>query len=264
MIIGVQKGGTTSLHKYLLQHPNILGPKEKELHFFDSCKRESIMEYHKNFPFKLISNKVTFESTPRYLYYPNTAEKLLKYNSDLKFIIVLRDPVKRAYSAWNMYMQMLENPRMRHFFLENEKKCAKEQFYTFFIKNNITSFYEWVQFEIDLTQNELSEIIEPSIVRRGYYKSQIKHYFNYFERSQFHFVDSTELLKNTSKELEEICSFLEIKKIDYCELNLDVSHKREYKKSLDVLSKKLLEDHYKVKNKGLEELIGKKMSWIKK
>ncbi|WP_460220735.1 sulfotransferase domain-containing protein [Psychroserpens sp. MEBiC05023] len=261
MILGVQKGGTTSLHDYLIQHPKILGPKKKELHFFDSCKLLKLSAYHDNFPNRIVSNKISFESTPRYLYYPGTAEKLKNYNSNLKFIVVLRDPVKRAFSAWNMYKQMIEKPHMRRFFFENENKCSQERLYTYFIDEKFPNFLEWVTFEIGLKPLESKKIIEPSIVRRGYYKDQIIHYLKYFELSQFMFINSDDLLNMTKNVLTEVFDFLNLEMIDLNKIDLSIKHKREYSEHIDPISKKLLNAHYKIKNEGLEELIGKTLNW---
>ncbi|WP_162138985.1 sulfotransferase domain-containing protein [Mesoflavibacter zeaxanthinifaciens] len=261
MILGAQKSGTTALHDYIAQHPKIISPQKKELHFFDSCKTKNIKDYHLNFPYKKFSLKTSFESTPRYLYYPETAKKIKDYNSKLKFIIVLRDPIKRAYSAWNMYKQMIEQPSLKTFFIENEKQCPKEKLSTYFVKNEFPSFYDWINFEINLSEQEQKDIIEPSIVRRGYYKEQIENYFKYFNKNQFLFIDTSELLNNRNKVLNEVFNFLDLNPIDLNQLDLSEKHKREYSETIDEISKSLLKKHYSIKNKGLEHLINKKMSW---
>ena len=57
IILGVQKGGTTSLHDYVSQHKDIIPPKSKELHFFDSNKTLNLNTYHENFPFGVFLEK---------------------------------------------------------------------------------------------------------------------------------------------------------------------------------------------------------------
>lgn len=262
MLLGAQKTGTTALHDYIEQHPDVLSPKKKELHFFDSCVNKNIKDYHLNFPFKKFTRKTTFESTPRYLYFPDTAKKLNTYNPKLKFIVVLRDPVERAYSAWNMYKQMAIQPWLKTFFKENEKECPKEKLSTYFIERDFPNFYDWINFEINLTRLEQKDIIEPSIVRRGYYKEQIEKYFKYFDKNQFLFIDTSELLNNRKDTLKEVFKFLGLKIIDLNELDLSEKHKREYSEPIDEISKKILTSHYKIKNEGLEELIDTKLSWV--
>ncbi|REG87710.1 sulfotransferase domain-containing protein [Winogradskyella sediminis] len=262
MILGVQKGGTTSLHEYLIQHPCILGPKKKELHFFDSFQPLNIDDYHKNFPFKLVTNKITFESTPRYIYYPNVAKKIYDYNPNMKFIVVLRDPVKRAYSAWNMYKQMGESERMINFFKKNEKKSPKEIFFSLlYRKETFPSFLEMANYELD---NELNiDFIEPSIIRRGYYKKQIDTYLEYFNLENFLFIDSSSLKNDTLEVLNTIATFLNISNFKSLDLDLEMKHQRVYSEPLNVKIYDELLLHFQNKNKGLEELVNLKFEWMR-
>ena len=263
MIIGTQKGGTTALHEYLIQHSQLIAPKEKELHFFDTFDAVHIQDYENKFPKKYFTNKISFESTPRYLYYPGVAKKIYDYNPNMKFIVVLRDPVKRAYSAWNMYKQMGENKKMIDFFKKNEERSSKEKLYTLLYNNNnnrFPSFSEWVNYEI---QNEsYGNWIEPSIVRRGYYKEQIDAYLEFFSSNSFMFIDSLSLKKDTINVLNSIATFLKISNFNGLELDLGLKHKREYSEPLnDELYKELLL-HFQIKNKGLEELVSLKLDWM--
>lgn len=260
MILGAQKAGTTSLHDYLAQHDSILSPIEKELHFFDSCKKEKIVHYHQRFPRGILTRKITFESTPRYLYYPETPKRLFEYNPNLKFIVLLREPVSRAFSAWNMYRQMAEKPKMKELFLRHEKICPKEKTFSYFIEKPFPSFFEWIKKEVESIKDG-AEFIEPSIVRRGYYKEQILTYFEFFKQEQFLFVDSKKLLLDTSVVLQEIFSFLELDFVSTANMDLSKRHQREYEFTMNEEAKEFLKNHYKKKNKGLEELIGINLSW---
>ncbi|REE24448.1 sulfotransferase domain-containing protein [Winogradskyella pacifica] len=262
MILGVQKGGTTSLHEYLVQHPSILGPTKKELHFFDSFQPLNIDDYHKNFPFKLVTNKMTFESTPRYIYYPDVARKIYDYNPNMKFIVVLRDPVKRAYSAWNMYKQMGESESMRNFFKKNEITSPKEIFFSLlYSKETFPNFLKMANYELD---NELnSNFIEPSIIRRGYYKEQIDTYLEYFSLENFLFIDSSSLKNRTFEELNRVASFLNISDFNSLELDLEMKHQRVYSEPLSVEIYDELLLHFQNKNKGLEELVNLNFEWMR-
>lgn len=109
-ILGAQKAGTTSLFEYLTHHPQINGSFRKEINFFSqpyNYNRGDVW-YHSFFPkdiYNPFRKKYFLDATPGYLYDENTPKKLLKYNKQAKFIILLRNPVDRAYSAWNMYRQ---------------------------------------------------------------------------------------------------------------------------------------------------------------
>ena len=124
LIIGAQKAGTTALHQILNQHSRVLGSVTKEIHYFNDdtwCRPSTRHEYACCFPltFQLRSGLRLFESTPSYLCHPEVPRRLRDYHARLKLIILLRDPVERAFSAWTMYhhvfrtgvRQALHDPR---------------------------------------------------------------------------------------------------------------------------------------------------------
>ncbi len=259
LIIGIQKGGTTSLHNYLIQHPKVIAPNKKELHFFDTFESKNLNFFLNYFPKEYLTNTISFESTPRYIYYPGVAEKIFKFNPKMKLIILLRDPVKRAFSAWNMYKQFANIPHLQKYFMELECKSPKEKFHSYFYKNNFPDFDKWIEFELSNEFRE--EIIEPSIIRRGYYKQQIEHYFHYFPRKQLFFIDSESLKNEPLKILNSTADFLKIKSFTPLNINLKNSHERTYNEKINDETYRFLLNHYKIKNNGLEKLVDLKFSW---
>lgn len=104
IIAGVQKGGTTALFDYLGEEPGLSLSRVKEVHFFDDETQpwpdadESV--YHAQFaPF---DGRPRGEATPIYSYWPNSLERIAAYNPAMKLIVMLRDPVQRAWSHWKM------------------------------------------------------------------------------------------------------------------------------------------------------------------
>lgn len=101
IIIGAMKSGTTSLHNYLNLHPEIYMSKKKETDFFSKYFESNIDNYLKNFNSEY---KISGESSPNYSKYHlfnNVPERI--YNSlgqGIKFIYILRDPVKRIISHY--------------------------------------------------------------------------------------------------------------------------------------------------------------------
>ncbi len=106
VIGGTQKGGTSALDSFLRQHPQICLPEtRKELHFFDreeySDEKPDYQTYHAQFRPEP-GHKVTGEATPMYMYWDAAPARIWRYNKEMKWILVLRQPVERAFSAWNM------------------------------------------------------------------------------------------------------------------------------------------------------------------
>ncbi|WP_083638801.1 sulfotransferase family protein [Rhizobium oryziradicis] len=102
---GVQKGGTTSLHAYFCNHPQLDTPKFKELHFFDNedldwnAPNYGLLDDYFN---NREGDKRRYDITPIYLFWPQALERLQAYNPDAKLIFLFRDPFERAWSQWCM------------------------------------------------------------------------------------------------------------------------------------------------------------------
>jgi hypothetical protein len=104
VVVGVQKGGTTALFDYLMDEPGLALSREKEAHFFDDetqdWGRPDYAAYHALFP--AFDGRPRGEATPIYIYWPNALERLRAYNPEARLILLLRDPVQRAWSHWRM------------------------------------------------------------------------------------------------------------------------------------------------------------------
>ena len=116
IIAGFPKCGTTSLHHYLSEHPEIFMPEQKELHFFtfkilsklkNGPKDELVKETQINSSEKYLSyfqnvkKEIAIgDASPSYINYPSEFLKIKKYLNDPKVIIILRDPINRAYSNY--------------------------------------------------------------------------------------------------------------------------------------------------------------------
>jgi hypothetical protein len=103
--VGVQKGGTTTLDRLLRHHPEIELPEgRKELHYFDddarfdgARPRDGYRELHARFWF---DRPVAGEITPSYVYWHGALERIQAYNPDARIVVLLRNPVLRAWSHW--------------------------------------------------------------------------------------------------------------------------------------------------------------------
>src|SRR5438045_3359276 len=105
VIAGAQKSGTTALHYFLQKHSQITLGDQQEMHFFDNDEVfSSSLDYellHRHFP-PLEKGMIAGECTPSYLYHKPAMERIWNYNPQIKLIILLRNPVERAFAHWNM------------------------------------------------------------------------------------------------------------------------------------------------------------------
>ena len=109
IVAGVQKAGTTALSAMLCTHPSISFSKKKEVHFFDILKRYNlgISEYLRNFHEWDASRSGTSlpiygESTPYYLASRDACRRISETIPEVKLVVLLREPVSRAYSEYQM------------------------------------------------------------------------------------------------------------------------------------------------------------------
>ena len=106
VIGGVQKGGTTALDRLLRRHPDVAMASVKEPKWFDDDRRfaqgpPAASGYHALFDHPR-GARVRGEATPSYCWWPPAAQRIRDYNPAMKWILLFRDPVSRAYSQWNM------------------------------------------------------------------------------------------------------------------------------------------------------------------
>ncbi|MBS4203244.1 sulfotransferase domain-containing protein [Lederbergia citrea] len=235
LIIGAMKCGTTTLYKNLVKHSSIVSAKRKELHFFDKEDEYSkgIDSYKNNFPLlnkkKLINkpNLVTGEATPRYLFIPEVPERVFNAMPNVKLIVLLRNPVDRAYSHYHHFKRR-----------ELEKLTFEEA--------------------ID---KELNGIIEPNINRtylaRGNYVDQLKRWMDFFPREQFLILESENYYRNPRIGINQVCQFLDLPEWNF-EYTKEASH--PYPKMEEHMRERLIK-YFKPYNEKLEDYLGDNFSW---
>jgi hypothetical protein len=198
LIIGTQKGGTSSLFSYLAQHPKISPPEIKEIHFFDHKYDQGINWYRSCFPVRSISGSITGEASPYYLFHPLAARRISKHCRGVKLIVLLRDPVARAYSHYMM-----------------ERNIGYE---------DMPTFEEALAAEPGRLAGQTERILSGqcrfnfnhqmySYVARGMYFKQLQEWFNYFQRDQFLFLKSELFFEDPRAELLKVYKFLGIEPV---------------------------------------------------
>jgi hypothetical protein len=188
VIGGTQKGGTSALDSFLRQHPQICMPKtRKELHYFDREENfrgaPNYKKYHASFKPKP-QHRVIGEATPIYMYWKAAPDRIQSYNPQMKWILVLRNPVERAFSAWNM-----------------ETKRDAERL----------SFKEAVEQETVRCREALPlQHRVFSYLDRGFYAQQVTRLFDLFGRDQCLVLLNEELRKNHQTTLRSVFEFLKV------------------------------------------------------
>lgn len=231
LCIGVQKGGTTSLIPYLNQHPDIY-MHSNEIHFFDQKYDKGIKFYEKHFK---TNKKIVGEKTPIYCYNKKCIDRIYKHYPNIKLIIILREPIQRAFSQWNMCQSRADS---------------------YPLKNK--SFRKTI--EDDLLQKNI-QYSESDVLQRGFYDEQIKYILSKFDKKNLYIGIAEEIKKNKEIEYSKIYNFLGVNHIKKFNTNLD-KHKRKYKIELNHDDKQFIYNIYKPHIENIYTIIGRKIdSW---
>ena len=230
IICGTQKGGTTALDHYMRMHSEVCMAKKKEVHFFDNDKyfltnSSPYDKYHKFFNPKK-NHKVIGESTPIYMFWINAMERIFNYNPNIKLIIILRNPIERAFSNWNMEIQR-----------KREKR----------------TFLESIQYEIKQLNREIKQNRTYSYLRRGFYTDQIKRILKIFKKKQLLCLKNENLRNKPEDTLSLVSDFLDITKFKNTQ-KISI-HSRNYNEKLGFEEKQLLNDIFLEEIESLEKLL---------
>ena len=187
-ILGAAKAGTTTLYNYLNSHLEIYLSEVKEPQFFchEDLYKKGIQYYLDRFFAGSRAYALRGDTSPQYLYYEIVAQRIARelHGVDPKFIVILRDPVQRAYSLyWNMVYEGIET----------------------------LSFEEAIKAEKSRSKSSKSECacaIDYQYVDSGMYARQIRNYYKYFDQEQFLILFFEDLKSNPSQTIREIFRFL--------------------------------------------------------
>jgi Sulfotransferase domain len=185
IIAGTQKGGTTALFDHLGEEPGLSLSRRKEVHFFDdeaqAWPQPAYGVYHAHFaPF---DGRPRGEATPIYLYWPNSLERIAAYNPAMRLIVVLRDPVQRAWSHWKMeYARGAETRPFAWCIREGRQRLFEAQPWGFHR--------------------------EFSYVERGFYGEQVERLLGLFPREQLLALRAEDLRADSAGTLSRVRAFL--------------------------------------------------------
>jgi hypothetical protein len=233
LIVGSMKCGTTTFYKNLIKHPSIVGAREKELRFFskDRLYNEGLNWYRKQFPlfvdpkYKGQEQLITGEATPKYIFLERVPERVYKAMPNAKLIVLLRNPVDRAFSHYHHYIRRDIEP---------------------------LSFKEAITIEE-------KGIIRKNYLLRGIYVNQLKRWMKLFPKDQILILRSEDYFSDPIAALNKASHFLGLSDWEGTYL----PGKRKHKSKLDDKMRKRLIKYYKPHNKRLYQYLGKDFMWDK-
>ncbi|MFI6574628.1 sulfotransferase [Nocardiopsis sp. NPDC050513] len=200
LICGAQRSGTTSLFKALARHPAVTGPTlRKGVHYFDVGYARGVDWYRACFPMRASLRArrgrprvLAMESSPYYLFHPLAAERIASTLPGVLVVVILRDPVERAYSAHahESARGFETEPFERAIGLEEKRLSGEEErlladpgYYSFAHQHH-------------------------AYLARGRYADQLARFERQLGRERLHVVDYGDLFDGTARALAGIERFL--------------------------------------------------------
>ncbi|MCB1614738.1 MAG: sulfotransferase [Pseudomonadales bacterium] len=242
IIVGTQKGGTSSVYNALSQHPRISPAKKKEVHYFDQHFDQSLQWYSSHF-YRTHNGDRTGEASPFYLFHPLCAERIASILPAVKIIVLLRNPVDRAYSHYqHMCRRGIET-------LSFDQAIKAEK------KRTETGWQKLLRGEI-ISSSPLQQF---SYVRRGLYLEQLLRYENLFPRTHIKVLCSEDFYHSPLPFLSTLYEFLDVDPAFQPEDLLPRKPGNYTKEKSATLS--ALEDYFAPHNEALFRHLGVRFNW---
>ena len=232
IVAGAQKSGTSALYIHLNKHPEICMGSRKEIHFFDDEKefqhgKANYSKYHSYYkPDK--NHKILGEITSSYMYWHDSIKRIWLYNKKIKLVVILRNPIERAYSHWNM--QHASGHDKLKFFdaLKNEDQRGRVA-----LPDQMKRY---------------------AYVGRGFYTEQIRRIRHYFPEDQTLIIKYDDLKQHPNSVFERLYEFLGVKLIH--DQEIEEINPGVYKSPIQEEEREYLLDIFKYEIKGLEKMLG--------
>ena len=239
IILGTQKGGTTSLYRYLEEHPQILPAIKKEIYFWNHHYKRGFDWYFSHFPsLKSSANFVTGESTPSYLEDKQVAHRIAKTFPQMKLIILLRNPIERTVSQYYHWVRLG---------LEQQSLEAA------------------ISLELELLGNYPETSINPNYweqtykyIWRGMYVEFIQNWMMHFPAENFLILKSEDLYEQPQITLEKVFEFLNLPEHSLSEFK---PYNQGYYQPMPENVHTQLRDFFYPQNKRLEAFLRREFNW---
>lgn len=200
VILGGQRCGTSSMYKYLGRHPQIAPSLRKETEYFTIDYGEGEEWYRAHFPLKARRTiaeyrqkpLLAFEATPDYLFDPRAPQRLSQLLPDAKLIIMLRDPVERAFSHYHHNIRLgLEDLSFRDALAAEEERLAPD----------LASMHT-------NPDDRVVNFRRYSYVSRGQYAEQIVRWFAECAKDRFLFLTAEDFFRDPQASLQTLEAFV--------------------------------------------------------
>jgi len=246
LVIGAQRSGTTSIFNYLIQHPDVVAPLGKEIHYFDFHYAQGVRYYRGRFPYshRLRNGTITLDATPYYLVHPLVPQRAARLLPDIKLIALLRNPIERAFSHYQHEVRGGREPLsfVEALDREVERLAGEEE-----RMRREPNYYSWNHHRYSYTH-------------RGLYALQLRRWLEHFPRSQLLVLQSEAMYRDPAAATARVHRFLGLRdhRLDRYE---DSYQRGNYERKMPVELRARLATYFEPHNRELFELLGEKYDW---
>ncbi|HET9894697.1 MAG TPA: sulfotransferase domain-containing protein [Streptosporangiaceae bacterium] len=201
LIAGAQRCGTTSMYRALSEHPCVRkAVLHKGVHYFDMNYDHSLSWYRAHFPLRTRGQAaVTFESSPYYMFHPLAGQRIAADLPGTKLLVLLRDPVERAYSAY-------AHELARGFETETFERAIELE------TRRLDGEAERMAAEPGYLSHSHQH---QAYVTRGQYIEQLNRLEHLFGRDRIHVVDSGDFFAKPEPVYDAVLGFLGLPQAEY-------------------------------------------------
>ena len=195
--VGTQKGGTTTLYRVLKEHKEVFMPDNKEIHYFTKYYAKGDRWYVEQFK-EAKAGQTRGEITPYYLFHEAVPDRIRRLRSDMKIIVLLRDPVERTLSQYfHSYRLGLE---------------------VLGIEDALEAEYERLRGSRDIVMTTNGTHVahqEQSYLSRSRYDEQLQRYRKSLGPENILVLKSEDMFRGQVESLDMLCDFLGIERYPY-------------------------------------------------
>jgi hypothetical protein len=251
IVAGAQKSGTTSLYRYLAAHPDMVPPITKKLTFFDNNFHRGTQWYRSHFPLRSprasadgpVDKRFTGESTAYYMFHPLAPQRIAETLPETKFILLLRNPVDRAYSHYQYKVRRGKEPLSFEAAIDAEpERLAGEEEKICTIPGYRSRAY-----------------FLHSYLARGIYIDQILRWQKFVPSDRTLIVDSTNLLKRPAETYQQVLAFLGVR--SWQPKDFGQHFAGGYKAKMSPEMRLRLIDYFAPHNQRLYDHLGQRFDW---
>jgi Sulfotransferase domain len=244
VIVGVKRAGTRRLYANLLTHPQCFAAVEKEIDYFSQHPDRSLAWYRSRFPLRrriVRRGGQVLEVSPSYLPTPRALRRMKVVLPDARVIVVLRDPVSRAFAHY-------QHEKTRYVESRGFEEAVAEE-----LRNNAIPAKRGVA---------LAENAKPMLgyVSRGYYALQLEQLLKVYTRNRVLVIDAESMTDDMSAVCERVFDFMGLESFDVG--SSKTTKGENYRETIDPRVAQRLREHFRPHDEMLQELLGQSFGWM--